>query len=76
MRRKDPSCEEVEREARKYVIAEAILVGVAWFKNGLFWVTQTIRILPPGKGGFDTAMKKPGSVSNPFRVQLKGAETA
>jgi hypothetical protein len=48
----------------------------AWFKNGLFWVTQTIRILPPGKGGFDTAMKKPGSVSNPFRVQLKGAETA
>jgi Raf kinase inhibitor-like YbhB/YbcL family protein len=28
MRRKDPSCEEVEREARKYVIAEAILVGV------------------------------------------------
>jgi hypothetical protein len=25
----------------------------AWFKNGLFWVTQTIRILPPGKGGFD-----------------------
>jgi hypothetical protein len=49
---------------------------LAWFKNGLFWVTQTIRILPPGKGGFDTAMKKPGSVSNPFRVQLKGAETA
>jgi hypothetical protein len=48
----------------------------AWFKNGLFWLTQTIRILPPGKGGFDTAMKKPGSVSNPFRVQLKGAETA
>ena len=51
-------------------------MGGAWFKNGLFWVTQTIRILPPGKGGFDTAMKKPGSVSNPFRVQLKGAETA
>jgi hypothetical protein len=49
---------------------------MAWFKNGLFWVTQTIRILPPGKGGFDTAMKKPGSVSNAFRVQLKGAETA
>ena len=49
---------------------------MAWFKNGLFWVTQTIGILPPGKGGFDTAMKKTGRVSNRFRVQLKGAETA
>jgi hypothetical protein len=54
----------------------AAAVDSAWFKNGLFWVTQTIRILPPGKGGFDTAMKKPDSVSNAFRVQLKGAETA
>jgi hypothetical protein len=35
----------------------AAAVDSAWFKNGLFWVTQTIRILPPGKGGFDTAMK-------------------
>jgi hypothetical protein len=48
----------------------------AWFKNGLFWVTQTIGILPPGKDGFDTEMKKTGRVSNPFRVQLKGAESA
>jgi hypothetical protein len=29
-----------------------------------------------GKGGFDAEMKKTGRVSNPFRVQLKGAETA
>ena len=28
MPRKDASCEEVEREARKYAIAEALLVGV------------------------------------------------
>jgi hypothetical protein len=35
----------------------------AWFKNGLFWVTQTIRILPPGEGGFGAAMKKPGTGS-------------
>ena len=28
LRRKDPSCEEVEREARKHAIAEAILVGL------------------------------------------------
>ncbi len=28
MKRKDPSCEEVEREARKHVLAEAIMVGV------------------------------------------------
>jgi len=27
-RRKDPSCEEVEREAREYALAEAVLVGV------------------------------------------------
>jgi hypothetical protein len=47
----------------------------AWFRNGLFWVTQTIGILPPGKGSFDTEMKTTGRVSNPFRVQLKGAET-
>jgi hypothetical protein len=52
------------------------VAGLEWFKNGLFWVTQTIGILPPGKGDFDTAMKKTGRVSNPFRVQLKGAETA
>jgi hypothetical protein len=48
----------------------------AWFTTGLFWVTQTIGILPPGKGGFDTEMKKTGRVSNAFRVQLKRAETA
>jgi hypothetical protein len=24
----------------------------AWFTTGLFWVTQTTGILPPGKGGF------------------------
>jgi hypothetical protein len=48
----------------------------AWFKNGLFWVTQTIRILPPGEGGFGAAMKKPGRGSNRSRVQLKGVETA
>lgn len=28
LQRKDPSCEEVEREARKYTLAEATLVGV------------------------------------------------
>ena len=47
----------------------------AWFKTGLFWVTQTIGILLPGEGGFDAEMKKTGRVSNPFRVQLKGVET-
>jgi hypothetical protein len=26
--REDPSCEEVEREARNYAIAEALLIGV------------------------------------------------
>jgi hypothetical protein len=39
-------------------------IDLAWFKNGLFWVTQTIGILPPGKDGFDTEMKKTGRVSN------------
>ena len=48
---------------------------MAWFKTGLFWVTQTIGILLPGEGGFDAEMKKTGRVSNPFRVQLKGVET-
>ena len=28
IRRNDPSCEEVERQARKHMLAEAILVGV------------------------------------------------
>jgi hypothetical protein len=40
------------------------------------WVTQTTGMLPPGKGGFGAEMKKTESVSNRFRVQLKGAETA
>jgi hypothetical protein len=48
----------------------------AWFKNGLFRVTQTTGNRPPGKGDFDTEMKETEMVSNPFRVQLKGAETA
>ena len=47
----------------------------AWFKTGLFWVTQTIGILLPGEGGLDAEMKKTGRVSNRFRVQLKGVET-
>jgi hypothetical protein len=47
-----------------------------WFKSGLFLVTQTTGMLPPGKGGFGAEMKKTESVSNRFRVQLKGAETA
>ena len=42
----------------------AISFSGAWFTTGLFWVTQTIGILPPGKGGFDTEMKKTGRVSN------------
>ena len=56
-------------------LAIATLQLVAWFKTGLFWVTQTIGILLPGEGGFDAEMKKTGRVSNPFRVQLKGVET-
>jgi len=47
----------------------------AWFKTGLFWVTQTIGILLPGEGGLDAEMKKTGRVSNRFRVRLKGVET-
>src|SRR5208283_2399407 len=47
----------------------------AWFKTGLFWVTQTIGILLLGEGGLDAEMKKTGRVSNRFHVQLKGVET-
>jgi hypothetical protein len=50
-------------------------IATAWFKTGLFWVTQTIGILLPGEGGLDAEMKKTGRVSNRFRVQLKGVET-
>ena len=53
----------------------ANLLSSAWFKTGLFWVTQTIGILLPGEGGLDAEMKKTGRVSNRFRVQLKGVET-
>ena len=52
-----------------------IVKFAAWFKTGLFWVTQTIGILLPGEGGLDAEMKKTGRVSNRFRVQLKKVET-
>ena len=72
MRRAHPHLERAEG----MLSCLAFVCLPAWFTTGLFWVTQTIGILPPGKGGFDTEMKKTGRVSNAFRVQLKRAETA
>ena len=61
---------------RKDTLVDPIaLAASAWFKTGLFWVTQTIGILLPGEGGLGAEMKKTGRVSNRFRVQLKGVET-
>jgi hypothetical protein len=40
--------------AHERQIQPAGLQLLAWFKNGLFSVTQTTGILPPGKGGFAT----------------------
>lgn len=66
----------IRKNVPKGAVAMRTLRLAAWFKTGLFWVTQTIGILLPGEGGLDAEMKKTGRVSNPFRVQLKGAETA
>jgi hypothetical protein len=44
---------------------------LAWFKNGLFWVTQTTGMLPPSKGGFGAEVKKTERVGNRLRVNSR-----
>jgi hypothetical protein len=60
---------------RRHFLAMGNMEKMAWFKTGLFWVTQTIGLLLSGEGDLDAEMKKTGRVSNRFRVQLKGVET-